>query len=126
MRITILIISILFSVVGFGQGQVIDGTKLYNGNIETTGYMSKETYDKLKYLVYPVAILEQDTIKTPLVDSMDLKVISMNEFKAYMERIDLIIQKQFDLTKASRAKYEQIINAMNSVYAEADKKRKMK
>jgi len=65
-----------------------------------------------------------DTTKTPSVDSMDLKVISMKELGAYLDKINLATQKQCDLTEV--IKYEQILKTIQSVYAEADKKRRVK
>lgn len=63
-----------------------------------------------------------DTTKTPSVDSMDLKVISMKEFNAYLDRINVVAQKQFNLTEVK--KFEQILKEIQSVYAEADRKRR--
>lgn len=62
--------------------------------------------------------------KKDKVDSLDLKVISMRDLEGYLKRIDLISQKQFDLTEVK--KYEQILKTIQSVYAEADRKRKIK
>lgn len=129
MRIFILIILILFSGVCFGQFDMSKAKDLSKMKLTWPSSQNlTESVGEIKIdltnaddFYHPVTF---DTTKTPKVDSMDMKVISMNEFKTYMERIDLAVKKQFDLTEVQ--KYEQIIRVMNSIYAEADKKRRMK
>lgn len=69
-----------------------------------------------------VCFANVDTTKPAKVDSLDMKVISMREFEAYLQRIDLTAKKQFDLTEVP--KYEQILKIIQSVYLEADRKRR--
>lgn len=112
MRILILIITILFSGVCFGQETVAIRP---GGKIE---------YNKIKPLHAGQIGFESenDTTKTPAVDSMDLKVISMNEFNLYLERISIVAMKQFNLTEKS--KYDAILKELLQIQAEADKKRR--
>ena len=65
-----------------------------------------------------------DTATIPKVDSMDIKVISMKEFNAYLETINTTIQKQFNVSEID--KYQQVLKTIQSVYADADKKRRVK
>lgn len=67
----------------------------------------------------------QDSTKAkPAIDSLDLKVISVNEFVGYMNRVNLIIMKQFDLTE--QEKYLRINKEINAVIDEINRKRKQK
>lgn len=68
--------------------------------------------------------IKADTTVTPSVDSMDLKVISMKDFADYLEKINQTIQKQFNITEVG--KYQEVLKIIQSVYAEADKKRRSK
>ncbi len=56
------------------------------------------------------------------VDSMDLKVISMKELRIYLDRINLTAQKQFSVAEMN--KYQELLKIIQSVYIEADRKRK--
>ena len=56
-------------------------------------------------------------------DSMDIKVISMNEFNAYLERINKLAKKNINIENA--AIYDLLFKEMQAIYKEADKKRKI-
>lgn len=57
------------------------------------------------------------------VDTMDIKIISMKELSTYLERINTIVQKQFDISQT--AKYNLILMEIQRVYMEANKKKKV-
>jgi len=56
------------------------------------------------------------------IDSMDLKVISMRELQGYLDKINIEAQKQFNV--ADLKKYQEILKTIQSVYIEADRKRR--
>ena len=56
-------------------------------------------------------------------DSTDtVKVISMKEFRGYLDRINQVAQKQFSVAEIN--KYQELLKTIQSVYIDADKKRK--
>lgn len=122
MRLLFLIITILFSAVCFGQVQRTDNKAPEPGYYfeynDSVGKMKKSTYDSLMRL----GLIGDPPERK--VDSLDLKVISMRELAAYLERINLAAQGQFNLTEVK--KYEQILRTIQSVYSEADRKRRKK
>ena len=67
------------------------------------------------------AIIDTGVVKSKS-DSSAIKVISIKEFEAYLQRINQVAMKQFDLTE--KAKYDKIFEEIRSVFIEADKKRK--
>lgn len=74
-------------------------------------------------ILFSVVAFGQKPINdTAKVDSLDLKVISIRELESYLQRIDLAAKKQFDLTEVS--KYQKILKEIQSIYAEADRKRR--
>lgn len=73
----------------------------------------------ISILFSTVCFGQKDSTNT---DSLDLKVISMRDLEIYLKRIDLISQKQFDISEVK--KYQQILKVIQSVYTEADKKRR--
>lgn len=93
MRIIILIITVLFCFNVSGQNS--------SGNI----------------------VGDLEMTDKPKVDTMDIKIISMKELSTYLERINTIVQKQFDISQT--AKYNLILMEIQRVYMEANKKKKV-
>lgn len=103
MRIIILIITVLFCFNVSAQDIKYSGT--------SGGQVLMKKGDSLK------------TTPIEKVDTMDISIISMKELSTYLERINTIVQKQFDISQT--AKYNLILMEIQRVYMEANKKKKV-
>ena len=66
----------------------------------------------LTTLISSVCFGQKDTVKT----------ISVKELTEYLERVNLVAMKQFNLTEQN--KYNEILKELKAILQEADKKRK--
>lgn len=106
MRILLLIISILFSVVGFGQRLPPHTTTVNIGDTETP-------------------VLMTDTTKTPKVDTLNIPTVTIKESMDYLTGINKKLIAMKELNLIADREFNSLVNELNRIVAILEKKKKL-